>query len=107
MNVYAGIGDCPDCHVRVLFAMDADGELVALDTGPDGPVVVRWDCTDTPRVRACPPGWRKPKGVDEHRFGLHRESCAALARVHDIGSAPSAVRRAARSGPARRTASAR
>lgn len=104
MSTYAGIGDCPDCHVRVLFAVDADGGLVPLDEGQDGPVVVRWDCTDTPRVRLCPPGWRKPRGIDEHRFRLHRDSCKALARVRDIGSARSTRRPAAAE---RRAASAR
>lgn len=88
-SMYAGIGDCPDCHVRVLLAVAVDGGLVLLDEGADGPVVVRWDCTDTPRVRLCPPGWRKPRGIDEHRFRLHRDSCKALARVREIGSARS------------------
>lgn len=95
-SIYAGLGDCPDCHVRVLFAVDVNGDLVPLDTGQDGPVVVRWDCTDTPRVRPCPLGWRKPDGIDEHRFRLHRDSCAALARVVPLRPAPSSTHATAR-----------
>lgn len=95
-SIYAGLDDCPDCHVRVLFAVDVHGDLVPLDTGQDGPVVVRWDCTDTPRVRPCPPGWQKPHGVDEHRFRLHRDSCKALARVVELRPAQSHSRRSRR-----------
>lgn len=78
-SIYAGIGDCPDCHVRVLFAVDVAGDLVPLDEGRDGPVAVCWDRTDTPRVRHVRPDYRPCEG--EHRFRLHRDSCAALARV--------------------------
>jgi hypothetical protein len=102
-SIYAGIGDCPDCDVRVLFAMDAHGELVPLDEGRDGPVAVRWDITDTPRVRPVNPDYKPREG--EHRFRLHRDSCSALARVRQIGSARS-IRRVASVRP-RRLANAR
>jgi hypothetical protein len=83
-----GLGDCPDCAERVLFALMATGELLALSTGPDGPWVVRWDITDTPRCRRVPDDYQCRSG--EHRFRPHAWSCKALARVRLIGSAPSA-----------------
>jgi hypothetical protein len=89
-STYAGIGDCPDCGVRVLFAVDVAGDLVPLDEGQDGPALVRWDSTDTPRARDVPHGYQRREG--EHRFRLHRDSCAALARVIPI-SVPARLRR--------------
>lgn len=89
-SVYAGIGDCPDCGVRVLFAVDVGGDLIPLDEGQDGPALVGWDCTDTPRIRSMGPGRERRDG--EHRFRLHRDSCAALARVIPF-AVPSQLRR--------------
>lgn len=79
-----GLGGCPDCGLRVLFALNVNGDLVALDEGRDGPVAVRWDCTGTPRVRPVKPNYR-PK-EDEHRFRLHNRSCIALASVVDLAA---------------------
>lgn len=78
-SAYAGAGRCPDCDEWVLFAVMADGDLIALSTGPDGPVAVSWDCARTPRARLVGPSWKRRGG--EHRFASHRDSCAALARV--------------------------
>jgi hypothetical protein len=100
-----GIGGCPHCGVRVLFALAVTGDLVALDEGRDGPVAVRWDCTRTPRVRRVPPAYRPGDG--EHRFRLHNDACIGLAPVVSIGRAPSLRRRPARSAPPRREARAR
>jgi hypothetical protein len=69
----------------VLYALHASGALVALDEGADGPVVVRWDITGTPRVRPVPPWHRPRKG--ERRCGLHNDACIALAPVESISFA--------------------
>jgi hypothetical protein len=71
-----GIGDCPDCGRRVLFALAATGDLIPLDEGPGGPVVVAWDRTRTPRVRPVGPSGGIREG--EHRFGLHVSTCRVL-----------------------------
>jgi hypothetical protein len=78
-RTYAGAGQCPDCDEWVLFAVGVDGDLIPLSTGPDGPVVVGWDCTRTPRARLAGPRWKPREG--EHRFAYHRDSCKALARI--------------------------
>jgi hypothetical protein len=103
---YLGLGGCPHCGLQVLFALHASGELVALDEGTGGPVVVRLDCTGTPRVRPVPAFYRPREG--ERRCGLHNEACIGLAPVVPIGRAPSRRRRAARPATSpRRTAHAR
>jgi hypothetical protein len=76
-----GVGDCPDCGKRVLFALAATGDTIRLDEGQDGPVVVRWDCTGTPRVRPLGPSGVAPEG--QHRFRLHTRTC----RVVSLGTA--------------------
>lgn len=98
-----GLGDCPDCEERVLFALAATGLVIALSNGSDGPWVVRWDITDTPRCRHVDYDYQAPKG--EHRFRPHAWSCPALARVRLIASAPSMRRRPA-TQPERRRARA-
>jgi hypothetical protein len=90
---YAGLGGCPHCGLQVLFALHASGELVALDEGEDGPVVVRRDCAGTPRVRPAPPWYRPREG--ERRCGIHNDGCIGLAPVVSIGRAPSIRRRTA------------
>jgi hypothetical protein len=100
----AGIGNCPDCGERVLFALAVTGDLIALGNGSDGPAAVRWDITGTPRVRHVEPGYRPREG--EHRFRLHARSCPALAPVVAITAAPS-LRPASRPVTGRRHASAR
>jgi hypothetical protein len=84
-RIRAGLGGCPDCGLRVLYALAATGDLIALDEGHDGPVVVRWDNTGTPRVRDARPEYQPKDG--EHRWRLHRRSCIALAPVVDLGTA--------------------
>ena len=103
---YPGLGGCPHCGLQVLFALHASGELVALDEGGNGPVVVRVDCTGTPRVRPVPPFYRPAEG--ERRCGIHNDACIGLAPVVPIVRAPSARRRANRQATSpRRTAHAR
>jgi hypothetical protein len=81
-----GIDGCGDCGVRVLFALTVQGDVIALDPDPGaGPLVVMWDCTDTPRVRSQP-GGRLRDG--EHRYARHVLSCIALAPVVDLFPAP-------------------
>lgn len=98
-----GLGGCPECGIRVLYALSAAGDLIALDEGQDGPVAVRWDRTGTPRVRPVKPGYQTGDG--EHRFRLHSRSCIALAPVADL--AAERDRRRCRPDPGRRRASAR
>jgi hypothetical protein len=105
-GTYLGLGGCPHCGLQVLFALHASGELVALDEGADGPVVVRVDRAGTPRVRPVPALYRLRKG--ERRCRLHNAACIGLAPVVSIGRAPSARRRAASpAATSRRTAHAR
>jgi len=96
-----GLGNCPDCEERVLFALAATGDLIALSNGSDGPCVVRWDVTDTPRVRHVDYDYQPPAG--QHRFRPHAWSCRAIAgaEFRPIGSARSArARRPLRVAPA-------
>lgn len=102
---YAGLGGCDYCGLQVLWAVDADGGMVSLDTNRAGPVVVRTDCTGTPRVRRVPLFYRPGEG--EARAGIHNDACIGLAEVVSIGRAPSIRRRSFRTTSPRRTASAR
>lgn len=78
-----GVGDCPRCDSRVLFAYDPDRILTALDPAPDdGTLSVAWDPDWTPRFRPVPPGTQLVLG--EHLFTPHREDCATLAPVVDL-----------------------
>ncbi len=86
-GTYAGLGGCDYCGLQVLWALDADGDLVALDEGDPGPVVVRTDCTGTPRVRKVAPLYRLAEG--ERRAAIHNSACIGLAEVVSIGRAPS------------------
>lgn len=102
---YAGLGGCDYCGLQVLFALSADGDLVALDENRSGPVVVREDCTGTPRVRQVPVFYRPGDG--ERRAGLHNDACIGLAPVVSIRRAPSIRCRPARTTTSpRRTANA-
>lgn len=102
---YAGLGGCDYCGLQVLWALDADGDLIALDEGTDGPVIVREDCTGTPRVRQVPVFYRPREG--ERRAGLHNDACIGLAPVVSIGRAPSLRRPPVRTPASpRRTANA-
>jgi hypothetical protein len=78
-GTYAGIGGCPHCGLQVLFAVGVTGELVALDEGENGPVVVSEDCTGTPRVRRAAAFCRPGEG--ERRCGVHNAACIGLAPV--------------------------
>jgi len=102
---YAGLGGCDHCGLQVLWAVEADGGMVAVDTNRSGPVVIRTDCAGTPRVRRVPVFYRPAEG--ESRAGLHNDACIGLADVVSIGRAPSIRRRSFRTTPSRRTANAR
>jgi hypothetical protein len=102
---YTGLGGCDYCGLQVLWALDANGGLVAVDENRGGPVVVRRDCTGTPRTRRVPAFYRPADG--ERRAGLHNDACMALAQPVSIGRAPSLRRRSFRSTSTRRQASAR
>jgi hypothetical protein len=104
-GTYAGLGGCDHCGLQVLFALAVDGELIALDDGEDGPVVVRRDCTGTPRARRVPLLYRLAEG--ETRAGLHNDACIGLAPVVAIGRAPSLRRRRPAPDAGRRRISAR
>lgn len=97
-----GIANCPDCDERVLFALAATGDLIALSNGKDGPWAVRWDITDTPRCRRVADDYRPREG--EHRFRPHVWSCPALAPVVPLQAAPSLRPRPARPDAPRRAA---
>jgi hypothetical protein len=76
---------CPDCHAGVLLALAATGDVIAFDASfEDGPWGVAWDVTHTPRCRELGPRDRERDG--EYRYSLHRDSCAALARVIPIAA---------------------
>jgi hypothetical protein len=100
-GTYPGLGGCPHCGLQVLFAVGVTGELVALDEGTDGPVVVSADCTGTPRVRRVAALYRPGEG--EARCGIHNAACIGLADVVPIGRAPS-LHRPAQSEKRRRLA---
>lgn len=102
---YAGIGGCDYCGLQVLWALDAEGDLVALDENRKGRVVVRTDCTGTPRVRAVSLAYQPTEG--ESRAGIHNDACMGLAPVVSVGRAPSLRRRRTPLTTERRTASAR
>jgi hypothetical protein len=92
-----GIDGCNECGVRVLYGLTVHGDVIALDPAPGvGPLVVAWDCTDTPRVRVQPGGQLRD---GEHRYARHVFSCIALAPVVELFPAPRP--------PERRHASAR
>ncbi len=84
---YAGIGGCDYCGLQVLWALDVDGDLVAVDKNRAGHVVVRRDCTGTPRVRRVSLAYRLAEG--ERRAAIHNDACIGLAEVVSIGRAPS------------------
>lgn len=102
---YAGPGGCDYCGLWVTWAVDVDGEMVSVDLNRPGPVVVRTDCTGTPRVRRVPVFYRCAEG--EARARVHNDACIGLAEVVSIGRAPSLRRRSFRTTSPRRTASAR
>lgn len=105
-GTYAGLGGCDHCGLEVLFAVNTDGDLVALDENRLGPVVVRTDCTGTPRARRVHAMYRPAEG--ERRCGLHNDACIGLAPVVAIGRAPSFGLRSVRPmTPARKAANAR
>ena len=102
---YAVLGGCDYCGLQVLWALDTDGDLVAVDENHGNSVVVRRDCTGTPRVRRVSLAYRIAEG--ESRAAIHNDACIGLAEVVSIGRAPSARRRCEWPPPERRAASAR
>ena len=98
-----GVGDCPKCDKRVLFAYGPDGRRRALDPAPgEGPFAVAWDANWVPTFRPVADGGQLVLG--EHLFAEHPADCGKPAVVRPITAARS-VRR--RYSPERRTASAR
>lgn len=99
-----GIDGCTECGLRVLYALAASGDVIAVDPAPSGgPLVVAWDSTDMPRVREQP-GGRLRDG--EHRYARHVMSCPALAPVVPLRPVPPPRYPASPVAP-RRSASAR
>jgi hypothetical protein len=81
-----GFALCPDCHVGILLALAATGDVITFDASFEhGPWGVAWDTTYTPRCRELGP--RDIERNGEYRYSPHRESCAALARVIPIATA--------------------
>jgi len=98
-----GVGDCPKCDGRVLFAYGPDGKRAALVPAPgNGPFAVAWSADWVPTFRPVEDGGQLALG--EHLFAPHPAGCGKPAVVRPITSARS-VRH--RNAPARRTASAR
>jgi hypothetical protein len=102
---YVGLGGCDYCGLQVLWALDADGDLVSVDEYRGNSVVVRRDCTGTPRIRRVSLAYQLAGG--ESRAGIHNDACMGLAHPVSIGRAPSLRRRSLRSTSTRRQASAR
>jgi hypothetical protein len=98
-----GVGDCPTCDKRVLFAYGPDGKRAALDPAPGGGLfAVAWDANWVPTFRPVPGGGQLALG--EHLFAQHPADCGRGAVVRPITAARSSRHRRA---PARRTAHAR
>jgi hypothetical protein len=88
MTAHPGFGCCPECSGRVLFALAVTGDVMAFDAAfEDGPFVIGWDITQTPRCRPVSPSGRTREG--EHRYAPHNFACPALAPVVSITTAPS------------------
>ena len=52
-----GVGDCPRCDKRVLFAYGPLGQRAALDPAPgQGPYAVAWDARWVPTFRTVGDG---------------------------------------------------
>lgn len=97
-----GVGDCPKCDRRVLFAYGPDGKRAALDPAPSGgPYAVAWDPNWVPTFRPVPDGAQLALG--EHLFAAHPADCGNAAVVRPITAARSFRQRTT---PARRTANA-
>jgi hypothetical protein len=98
-----GVGDCPECGKRVLFAYGTHGQRAALDPAPgEGPYAVAWDASWVPTFRPVKDGGQLALG--EHLFAAHPAGCGKPAVVRPITAARSVRHRYA---PARRTAHAR
>jgi hypothetical protein len=98
-----GVGDCPKCDRRVLFAYGPDGQRAALDPAPgEGPFAVAWDAEWVPTFRPVGEGGQLALG--EHLFTAHPADCDKPAVVRPITAARSVRHRHA---PVRRTANAR
>lgn len=98
-----GVGDCPQCDKRVLFAYGPGGIRAALDPAPgEGPFAVTWDAEWVPTFRPVADGGQLALG--EHLFAIHPADCGKAAIVRPITAARSMRQHAA---PVRRTAHAR
>jgi hypothetical protein len=83
-----GVGDCPRCDRRVLFAYGPDGRRAALDPAPgEGPYAVTWDADWVPTFRPVPGGGQLALG--EHLFAAHPAECDKPAVIVPIGAARS------------------
>lgn len=98
-----GVGDCPKCDKRVLFAYGPDGKRAALDPAPgEGPLAVTWDADWVPTFRLV--GDDGQLALGEHLFAAHPADCGKAAIVRPITAARSMRHHL---GPVRRTAHAR
>jgi hypothetical protein len=99
-----GVGDCPKCDRRVLFAYGPGGKRAALVPAPGkGPFAVAWSPDWVPTFRPVEDGGQLALG--EHLFAAHPADCDKPAVVVPIGAARALRFRAVITE--RRTASAR
>jgi hypothetical protein len=81
-----GVGDCPKCDKRVLFAYGPDGKRAALDPAAGvGPLAVAWSPEWVPTFRAVADNGQLALG--EHLFAPHPEDCDEPAVVVPISAA--------------------
>jgi hypothetical protein len=80
-----GFGRCGDCGDPVLYALASSGDVIAFDAAfQDGPWVIAWDCTRTPRCR--PVGASVAVRASEYRYERHAVACPARASVTDLAA---------------------
>jgi hypothetical protein len=81
-----GVGDCPKCDGRVLFAYGPDGKRAALVPAPGkGPFAVAWSADWVPTFREVAGNGQLALG--EHLFAPHPEDCDKPAVVVPISAA--------------------
>lgn len=78
-----GVGDCPRCDGRVLFAYGPDGKLAALvPEAGTGPYAVAWSADWVPTFRKVADNGQLALG--EHLFAAHPADCDKPAVVVSI-----------------------
>lgn len=81
-----GVGDCPKCDRRVLFAYGPDGRRAALVPAPGkGALAVAWSEDWVPTFREVADNGQLALG--EHLFAAHPDDCDKPAVVVPIGAA--------------------